>query len=628
MILGYPSTPSARAGETLYFHVSTDAPEFRIDVYRQGATLEFCGSSAWFPGERFPCLAPHDDWSRVWRGRPFRVPRAFPSGAYVAMFVEGDGKGRARRRKTLDPKNPDGRSAKALFVVRSPAPRASAPILYKIPLFTYAAYNAEGDPRGSLYTHPGRKVTLHRPGNGTGGTPWDADVVDVYDLESPRQTFAHWDAKFIRWMEAHGYQADYATDLDVHREPDLLSAYPLLLSVGHDEYWSDAMRDHVASFVARGGNVAFFSGNVCYWRITVEDGDTALSIDKRIPPGRTHARDQWAPARPENALTGVGYRNAGGQWNGRRPSGGGYTVHRPDHWVFAGTGLAAGAVFGKADALVGYEADGAAVTTGPRGLPITTGKDCSPLDFDVLATSSVAGWEGANAGSDSLATMGLHAPDGIVFTAATTDWARVLESGNPHVDRITRNVLDALQLRAARISGPFPTRCGRAVPVEGETGTFHVDPRAATGSNLSYRWSASAGKPGSLDEPTLTLVMPSPPVPVTLTVSIASAGRPVAFGTLTIEPYTRQELAWFEALCEIARLARAGVPPERAPFRAGEGAPCLSAELYDPLDPTLPFHARPAPPPPPAVLRAMLESAGRLVDLSRFLLKKSPRKRR
>jgi hypothetical protein len=455
-------------------------------------------------------------------------------------------------------------------------------------------------------------------------------VVDVYDRSSPRQTFAHWDAKFIRWLESNGYAADYATDLDIHNDGgDLLSGYRLLLSVGHDEYWSEAMRDHVESFVARGGNVAFFSGNVSYWRVTLEEGDTALRIDKRIPPKEQVARDQWARTRPENSLTGVAYRSAGGQWNGLRPSNGGYTVHRPEHWIFAGTGLRAGEVFGEAEALVGYECDGAVFTNGPRGVPVTTGQDCSPLDFAILATSAIGDWEGANAGANSAATLGIHAPHGIVFTAATTDWARVLDDGNSTVDRITRNVLDALRLRPVRISGPYPTRCGRAVPVEGETGTFHIDPRPLLGlRRLSYRWSASAGKTGPLDEPTLRLAMPSPPVPVTITVTIESDGEPTAFGTLSIDPYTREELAWFEALCEISRLGRAGVSPEHAPIRAGERAPGLSAESYDPLDPTLPFYPRPEAPPSPLVLRAMMASAEHLVEISRFLLKPRTRKPR
>jgi len=33
---------------------------------------------------------------------------------------------------------------------------------------------------------------------------------------------------------------------------------------------------------------------------------------------------------------------------------------------------------------------------------------------------------------------------GTVFTASTTDWARVLGTGDPAVERITANVLDRL----------------------------------------------------------------------------------------------------------------------------------------------------------------------------------------
>jgi hypothetical protein len=41
--------------------------------------------------------------------------------------------------------------------------------------------------------------------------------------------------------------------------------------------------------------------------------------------------------------------------------------------------------------------------------------------------------------------MGTYTDNGTVFTAATTDWARVLAGGSsPAVERITRNVIDRL----------------------------------------------------------------------------------------------------------------------------------------------------------------------------------------
>jgi len=622
MILGYPSAPGVFPGQTVLFHVSTDAPEFRIELYRQGATLERVAETGWIAAERFPLLAPYDDGSRVWRGHPFRVPEGLRSGAHVAMFVEGDGRGRDRACQRLDRSTADGRDAKALLVVKNPTPGSSARMLYKLPLFTYCAYNAEGDPRGSLYTWPGRKVTLHRPGNGTGGTPWDAFAVDVYDPSSPRQVFEHWDAKFIRWLEANGYEVDYVTDLDVHADPGLLSAYRLLLSVGHDEYWSAPMRENIQAFVDRGGNVAFFSGNVCYWRVTVEEGGAAITVDKRQALGERLPCDLWRRILPENVLTGVNYAGGGGQWNGPRPSNGGYTVRRARHWVFEGTGLDDGAVFGEREAVVGYEVDGAAFTEGPAGVPVPTGEDGTPLDFEILATASVAGWEDAPRGPLAAGTMGLHARRGIVFHAATTDWARVLEAGEPSVDRITRNVLDRLLAVPVRVSGSFPTRCGRPVAVEGEAGTFYVDTSALPpGRALTYRWSVSGGEPGPLDGPSLTLTMPSPRAPVTISVFIDVEGDPAgAFGTFTVVPFTRAEARWLEVRCEVAVITHNVGPTVHATRCGAPQSPVLPASKYDPLDPTAPFFQRPAAPPEAREVRVIRDRADRLAELARQLL--------
>jgi N,N-dimethylformamidase beta subunit-like protein len=450
MTTGYPGVPSLFPGETLLFHVSTDAPQIRIELYRQGATLELKARSPWFPGKRSPDLAPWEDWSTSFAAQLFPIPGDTPPGVYIAMFIEGDEDGNELKSQQIDRTIADGRSGKALFVLRNPHPGDGAAILYKLPFFTYCAYNSAGDPSGSLYTGPRRKVTFHRPGNGTGGTPWDAAVVDYYDRASPRQTFAHWDEKMIRWLEGNGIPVDYATDLDVHHnDGDFLSAYALVLSVGHDEYWSARLRANLETFVAEGGNLALFSGNVCWWRVTLEDDETAIACDKTVRPGETVAPGHWFPALPENTITGVSYRNAGGQWNGPRPSGGGYTVRRSQSWVFAGTGLKNGGVFGEKVAVVGYECDGAAFTLGPDGVPTPTGEDGTPLGFVIVATSSVAGWEGAEIGALASATMGYHEKGGTVFTSATVDWPRALEQGDAEVDRITRNVIDRLSRRRA-----------------------------------------------------------------------------------------------------------------------------------------------------------------------------------
>jgi hypothetical protein len=467
-IQGYPAQPGVLPGETLVLHVSTDAPRFRVDFYRQGRALTFLSSSGWLPGRYCPPHLPFQDWGEDdvglngehlpgWPGYRFTLPADWQSGVYIAMFVQGDEHGNVI--DAPDDTTPDGRDAKALFVVKSAAPGKDASILYKLPLFTYHAYNQAVsqayDPvtrQGGwcLYTVPRPEqlpvavpptVNIRRPGGGTGGTPWDMFNFDPFD-PTPRQTFVHWDAPFIAWLEKNGYRVDYCTDLDIHQEdgPMFLAAYRLLLCVGHDEYWSDAMRVGVEGFIRQGHNVAFLSGNTCWWRIAFDD---AFSFR------RLH---YWwntpVPNNPENALTGVSFRNGGERDQHQYPQPVGYRVQHADHWVYAGTGLGEGEIFGDGPEqyIVGYECDGAefdraALLNGHAAQP--TGNDGTPANFIILGIGDVgaSGWGLGN----KAATMGLYSNNGTVFTASTTDWVRVVADGAaPAVEQITRNVLDRL----------------------------------------------------------------------------------------------------------------------------------------------------------------------------------------
>jgi N,N-dimethylformamidase beta subunit-like protein len=122
------------------------------------------------------------------------------------------------------------------------------------------------------------------------------------------------------------------------------------------------MRANVGRFIRGSGNVAFFSGNTCWWRIHLEDNNTAFSRE-----------DNWPDDNRETKLTGVSYRHAGGWWAGQRDLVG-YTVQHADHWVFEGTGLHDGAIFGAEEALVGYECDDSDIGT-VRILPIARKRD-------------------------------------------------------------------------------------------------------------------------------------------------------------------------------------------------------------------------------------------------------------
>jgi hypothetical protein len=471
MIAGFPDDPGVDPGGVMTFRVSTDARSFRIQLFRWGASIEHVGTIGPLSGHEAPQHLPYQDWARDavgLRGEPLagwpaysaHVPAHWRPGVYVAVLVEDDRTGVDRSARGGLPAALDARDGRALFVVRSVG-TARAPVLYKLPLFTYHAYNrvaathfdpATGCGGWSLYSVPSQQdlatpvppsVSLHRPGGGIGGTPSDIWNRDPFDA-SPRQTFAHWDAPFIRWLEGNGYDVAYCTDLDLHRDGhgEFLRGYRLLVSAGHDEYWSDEMRRATDEYIADGGNVAFFGGNTCWWRVTFDDE-------------WTFRRDaNWCDvpgAPPENATTGVSFRNGGERDLDDDCTPVGYLVQHGDHWVYSGTGLRDGDMFGDGpdEHLVGYECDGATFDRAAlraRRSVAPDGEDGTPERFTILGVGDIdaLGWGRGNAA----ATMGIHSPAGTVFNAATTDWARLLASGRcAPVEQITRNVLGRLSSR-------------------------------------------------------------------------------------------------------------------------------------------------------------------------------------
>jgi len=449
MIAGYPASASIAQGDTLVLHISTTARRFRVLFYRWSDELVPVHTTGWMPGK---CAAPRgaaDDWH--WPAFPLKLQGNWPSAVYLALLDEGHGASPSLAAS----------SAAILFVVRG---TGAARLLYKLPLATYHAYNFSGG--GCFYKNPpcsleppGGKVSLQRPGGGIGGAVWCSP--DYYDPGSPRQTFAHWDAPFIRWLTRNGYAADFCTGLDFARGAGIPDSYRLLLTAGHDEYWSEPERDAIESFIARGGNLAIFGANTCWWRIRLADDGAAIVCHQGGPDG---ARDQWWPdsgaARPEDSLSGLSYRHGGGWWDGARDTDG-YIVQQPGHWVFAGTGLAAGQSFGAntRPPLVGYECDGVPIAAFDdcrrrATLPPQGERGATPAGFELLAASVLGrGWQElprreqqAERGGIHAAAMGLYSSGGTVFSAGTTDWAQVLSTmQEPCVDIITRNVIDQLQ---------------------------------------------------------------------------------------------------------------------------------------------------------------------------------------
>ena len=436
---GYADQLSYRAGEMVHFHVSTSAEAYSLEVARVGAEREVVWQRDEVAGAAHPVP---EDASAHGCGWPvsceLEVPTEWRSGYYEVVFRAEDGGGKfsQRGRRTAE--------SRGFFIVRPSGP-TDAKILLQLATNTYAAYNNWGG--YSLYSFHGRGgVQGHR-------VSFDRPMAGQFD---------RWERDFVEWVEAQGYAIDYCANSDLEFYPELLENYRLVLSVGHDEYWSGPMRDHLEAFIGKGGNAAFFSGNSVCWQVRSEDEGRALlcwkqwyNMDEAFAAGDygrlTTLWSHYLVDRPENELTGVGFLYGGYHLShGQHMDGSGaFAVHRPEHWVFAGTELAQGDSFGGEHTVVGYECDGCEYVL-EDGLPMPKGSYGTPADFTILCTAPArwhpddsAWYERWEHGREGAAVMGVYSRGGTVFTAGTTDWPHGLK-GDEKVAQITRNVLDRL----------------------------------------------------------------------------------------------------------------------------------------------------------------------------------------
>ncbi len=441
-IEGYTRQVSYQPGEEVEFHVSTSSPKFDLEIARVGAERKIVHSQKDIHGGLFSIPWNASSYGCDWPvAHTLKIPTDWTGGYYEAILKVADGGGEYTQR------GPRSAQSSCFFILHSANPGRDAKILIQLTTNTYNAYNNWNG--HCLYAYNAvdkvqwRRVSFQRP---------------------PASQFGNWERKFVAWAEMAGYKLDYAANLDLEFHPEVLRNYKLILSVGHDEYWSWGMRDNLEKFIGEGGNAAFFSGNTCCWQVRPEENGDALVCWKQAvldDPLYGQGHDNllstlWSHhlvKRPENQLTGVGFL-----WGGYHRSheqfmdgSGAFTVHRPDHWIFAGTNLKRGDVFGGKDTIVGYECDGCEMTKDADGLPIPTHRDGTPENFTILASAPAQWhpddcewydrWEKGRVGA---ACLGTYMRNGTVFTCGSTDWADGLAGNDPIVDRMTRNVLDRL----------------------------------------------------------------------------------------------------------------------------------------------------------------------------------------
>ncbi|WP_377269740.1 N,N-dimethylformamidase beta subunit family domain-containing protein [Peterkaempfera sp. SMS 1(5)a] len=394
---GYTDRVSVLPGEEFGLHVSTTAPGFLVRAYRMGwyggarARLVWQSERVQGRRQRAPRLdaatrTVHADWERT-----LTVPtRGWPEGSYL-LRLDTD-RGTAQRYVPITVRS--ATTAGRTLLVNGSA--------------TWQAYNQWG----------GR--SLYNGADGAFGTRSLAVCFDrPYDKNGAGK-FLIYEQPAVCLAERLGIPLAYATGVDVATRPGLLAGAAAVVFLGHDEYWTPEQRALVARARDAGANLALLGANTCFRRIRLEPAATGpdrlvvcYKADYRDDPYYAHGnralvtndfRRDPAPD-PESSLTGVLYEGY--------PTEAPYVVTRPDHWVFAGTGVRAGDSF---KALVGVEYDR------------VTPEAPTPRPLEVLAHSPLV-CNGTRSHSDS--AYGAHPGGSGLFATGTMRWVESLDASGP-----------------------------------------------------------------------------------------------------------------------------------------------------------------------------------------------------
>ncbi len=359
-INGYASAQSVLPGQSFTLCVSATAPSFRVDAFRFG----------WYQGH---------EARLVWASGPVRghVQAAvdITPGTHMvtapwspSMTVNTTGWPVGSYLLRLDAS--DGPQRYVPITVRSASTAGKVVILGDNT--TWQAYNTWGG--YSLYQGPdglaadrGYQVSFDRPYDGDGAV-----------------RFLAFDQAAIAVAEHTGVSLAYETDVDLDAHPGLLDGARAVITLGHDEYYSLAMRNALLAARDAGTNLAFLGANAIYRHIRFADGDRviicykAASIDPLFGKDDADTTQQWRQPpdpRPESVITGVFYEC--------NPVSAPYVVYDPSSWIFQGTGAYAGETF---PGMVGPEYDRLNPQVPyPRPMQVLAH---SPLTCDGIATYS------------------------------------------------------------------------------------------------------------------------------------------------------------------------------------------------------------------------------------------------
>jgi len=407
---GYCSHQSIEAGEKLQIMVSANPPgPFRLEIFRMGyyggRGARLMTTLGPFQGKVQPDPPVGEKRLRECKWEPateITIPADWPSGVYLGRLTRVPPGGETHAWQSF-----------VVFIVRD---RRPADILFQCADNTWQAYNRwpdsyslYTDPRGSSI--PDVDVSFDRP---YGKYP---QVVE-YPSAQGSGSFLLWEFPLCYWLEQHGYDVTYCSNADMVDPSQILRARAFL-SVGHDEYWDLRQYESAMAGVKGGVTELYLSGNAVCWVSpfrSSSDGRPNRIITRAGRYGPI--QPSWLEALKRHNLTFSveGPNEAllmGARTTNPANGAGDWIVTKPNHWVFAGTGMNRGDAI---PGLVGWEFHGE-----PADLP---GLQILAEGIALKAGTEPVRWT---------ATIYPSPKNNFVFNAATIWWSQGLSSPPGHV---------------------------------------------------------------------------------------------------------------------------------------------------------------------------------------------------
>jgi N,N-dimethylformamidase len=234
--------------------------------------------------------------------------------------------------------------------------------------------------------------------------------------------------RLVGWMEREGIGHDVYSDYQLHDGTLDLDAYDVLVMECHPEYWSRQMYLLVKEWVEqRGGRLAYLGGNGIDCEIVFDEHGTAARYLHHQPdesnPAERHLESRFHSTFESQAkLLGVVFTHEG------EGTGAPYRVIDETSWIYEGTGLKNGDLFGLTSM-------SERIPGGASGHETDKRTPNTPEDFVLLAKGT-----NPDDGGAEIVYRNLTAPGGEVFSTGSMTYIPALLVDDA-LSTITANVL-------------------------------------------------------------------------------------------------------------------------------------------------------------------------------------------